>query len=158
MEPKALDKDQTTAKLCKRVSVELTRIDQNSQRQKEDTDSSSSRWQTLRKMSSDSCSSADTEIYERSEDTESSQEPDEKLEKEKNFEKFQSNTKKTLSNGDIKTELKTHYLSKWELQGLHRMINWLESLPVSKKGVPRDMLDPEAVLNDMKVHTYATFT
>ncbi len=43
-------------------------------------------------------------------------------------------------------------LTSFELQGLNMVVNWLENLAPTKKNVPKDITDPEALLRDAKVN------
>lgn len=52
--------------------------------------------------------------------------------------------------GNMK-ENKVCYLTKCELHGLAKLIQWIEEHPTAKKGYPKDILDPETLLNDAKV-------
>ncbi|XP_062590943.1 lysine-specific demethylase 2A-like isoform X1 [Saccostrea cucullata] len=153
-----------TPKLSKSVTIELTRIDQSSPKHRSVSDEENVTPQCVRsprKSSSDSCSSADTEIYDKSEDFLGSCANSE-------FQEKQMGAKQTVQKGKIKTsdsgykmvhspslrpskrENKTYYLTKWELNGLSQLIQWIEELPSAKKGYPKDVLDPEMLLNDAK--------
>jgi len=48
-------------------------------------------------------------------------------------------------------KVKTVYLSRFELEGLDVVVKWLESLPVGKRNVPKDIPEPDVLLNDMRV-------
>ncbi|VDI78385.1 F-box and leucine-rich repeat protein 10/11 [Mytilus galloprovincialis] len=113
--------------------------------------------QSPRKSTSDSCSSADTEIYERPDDiaghhgdidfSNVSKEITSKASK------LKMNEDSNSSAGSIeirrtKRERKNVHLTKWEIKGLKKMIEWLEDLPPSKKGIPKDLIDPEGVLRE----------
>jgi hypothetical protein len=50
-----------------------------------------------------------------------------------------------------KREHKNVHLTKWEIKGLKNLIEWLEDLAPAKRGVPKDIIDPEALLRDAKV-------
>lgn len=65
-------------------------------------------------------------------------------------------------NGAVKTEegaveckpRKGTALTRWEVEGLVKLIKWVEglqALPPGKRGVPRDLCEPEALLLDIKV-------
>ncbi len=43
------------------------------------------------------------------------------------------------------------YLTQWELKGLNVLIEWLDSLPPSKKSVPKDIHDPSGLVAEMRV-------
>ena len=138
--------------------IELTRIDQSSKVKSasDDENSNSQRIRSPRKSSSDSCSSADTEIYEKGEESTSTggvasekgdNKPNGKKVKNEDVSKEDNSWSRRIS----KRENKTYYLTRWELDGLEKLIQWIEDLPVNKKGIPRDMIDAEQVLLDMKV-------
>ena len=42
-------------------------------------------------------------------------------------------------------------LSRFELEGLQAVVSWLEGLPVGKRNVPKDIPEPDVLLNDMRV-------
>lgn len=52
----------------------------------------------------------------------------------------------------VKKNKKHVHLTKYELQGLIDVVAWIENLPPSKKGIPKDLIDPEVVLKEIKVH------
>lgn len=147
--------------LSKSIKIELTRIDQTIKKSPstDDEKTSSKQKGSPRKSSSDSCSSADTEIYER---------PDEIAGHhiEFDFSSVKELTRKASklkmnddsnSSGSIdmvrrpKREYKNVHLTKWEIKGLKKLIEWLEDLAPTKRGVPKDIIDPEALLRDAKV-------
>ena len=57
-----------------------------------------------------------------------------------------------LMNGHVNggTKNKVH-LTKYELEGLRKIISFLENLAVTKKFVPKDIMDPDGLLADSKV-------
>ena len=46
------------------------------------------------------------------------------------------------------------HLTKYELEGLAVIIQWLEELPPNKKRVPADIPDPDGLLRDAKVSRF----
>lgn len=148
--------------LSKSIKIELTRIDQTIKKSPstDDEKSMSKQKGSPRKSSSDSCSSADTEIYER---------PDEiaghhvELDFSSVTKELTSKANKLKMNEDSnssgsidmvrrpKREHKNVHLTKWEIKGLKNLIEWLEDLAPAKRGVPKDIIDPEALLRDAKV-------
>jgi len=48
-------------------------------------------------------------------------------------------------------KVRTVYLSRFELEGLKAVVDWLEGLPVGKRSVPKDLPDPDVLLKDVKV-------
>lgn len=52
----------------------------------------------------------------------------------------------------VKKNKKHVHLTKYELQGLIDVVAWIENLPPTKKGIPKDLIDPEVVLKEIKVH------
>jgi len=48
-------------------------------------------------------------------------------------------------------KVKSVYLSRWELDGLEAVVTWLEGLPVGKRNVPKDVLEPDELLSDVRV-------
>lgn len=152
-----------TSNISKSIKIELTRIDHQSVKKSPSADDEKSAIklkQSPRKSTSDSCSSADTEIYERPDDiaghhgdidfSNVSKEITSKASK------LKMNEDSNSSAGSIeirrtKRERKNVHLTKWEIKGLKKMIEWLEDLPPSKKGIPKDLIDPEGVLREAKV-------
>lgn len=154
----------TTPKLSKSVTIELTRIDQSPSIHRsvsEEEVVTPQRVRSPRKSSSDSCSSADTEIYDKSEDILGSLTSSES--QEKKMDSAQTGGKKPKSSDSTykmahspsvrvnKKDNKVCYLTKWETRGLTKLIQWIEEHPPAKKGYPKDILDPETLLNDAKV-------
>ncbi|XP_069134817.1 lysine-specific demethylase 2B-like isoform X1 [Argopecten irradians] len=150
-----------TPKMAKSVTIELTRIDQSPmKRSQSDDEDFTSRRRSPRKSSSDSCSSADTEIYERPEDMVVDNLTDGETEKDKKVEKpaFSGISKMEVASADVSESSgmsgsKPHkwvHLTKWELKGLHALIEWLEGLAPSKKGVPKELLEPDVLLEEAK--------
>ncbi|XP_063396735.1 lysine-specific demethylase 2A-like isoform X2 [Mytilus trossulus] len=151
-----------TSNISKSIKIELTRIDHQSVKKSPSADDEKSAIklkQSPRKSTSDSCSSADTEIYERPDDiaghhgdidfSNVSKEITSKASK------LKMNEDSNSSSGSIeirrtKRERKNVHLTKWEIKGLKKMIEWLEDLPPSKKGIPKDLIDPEGVLREAK--------
>jgi len=48
-------------------------------------------------------------------------------------------------------------LSRFELEGLKAVVEWLEGLPVGKRNVPKDLPEPDALLNDVRVSRISLF-
>ena len=156
-----------TPKLSKSVTIELTRIDQSPSIHRSISDEEVVAPQRIRsphKSSSDSCSSADTEIYDKSEDIFGPLSSSES--QEKKMDTCQAVCKKSKSSESAykmapspslrvnKRESKLCYLTEWERNGLSQLIEWIEEHPTAKKGYPKDILDPETLLNDAKVLIY----
>ena len=59
---------------------------------------------------------------------------------------------KLLVNGGVKKTPNVH-LTQYELRGLKAIVDWLQDLPKNKKFVPKDIVDPQALLQDAKVGT-----
>ncbi|XP_033747428.1 lysine-specific demethylase 2A-like [Pecten maximus] len=151
-----------TPKMVKSVTIELTRIDQSpiKRSQSDDECGTPGRRRSPRKSSSDSCSSADTEIYERPEEMVMDNFNDIEVEKDKKADKpaFSGISKMEVASTDMsempatsgsKPEKWVH-LTRWELQGLRTLIEWLEGLAPSKKGVPKELLEPDILLEEAK--------
>jgi len=49
------------------------------------------------------------------------------------------------------------HLSRFELEGLSAVAEWLESLPVGKRNVPKDLPEPDVLLNDVQVSRISLF-
>jgi len=49
------------------------------------------------------------------------------------------------------------HLSRFELEGLKAVVEWLEGLPVGKRNVPKDLPEPDALLNDVRVSRISLF-
>ncbi|XP_060069633.1 lysine-specific demethylase 2B-like [Ylistrum balloti] len=151
-----------TPKMAKSVTIELTRIDQSpiKRSQSDDECSTPGRRRSPRKSSSDSCSSADTEIYERPDEMVVDNLNDVDNDKDKKVEKavFSGVSKMEVASADVSEVTgvsgsksgKWVHLTKWELQGLRTLIEWLEGLAPTKKGVPKELLEPDTVLNEAK--------
>lgn len=135
-------------KLNKRLSVSLTRIDDTSPRRRSTSDDDSTASgptrspgqastlpRTGRKSSSESANSLELKSTEKAE------------------------VMKVPYKSPVKKKTKYVHLTKYELEGLVEVVGWVESLPPSKKGVPKDLIDAEAVVREVKVlylfHTYS---
>lgn len=143
---------QDTHKLSKSVTIELTRIDDTTLKKSNIEEESIPRKRASpRKFSSDSCSSADTVIYDKPSDLEDSpkQENDSAKDEKSGRKKIKAETESNLV--PVSKEKRWYHLTKHELKGLHELIKWIEDLPANKKGVPKDLVDPEAVLREAKV-------
>lgn len=47
------------------------------------------------------------------------------------------------------------HVVKRELDGVRRVLEWIRELPLSKRCVPKDILDPDALIHDAEVrHSY----
>ena len=55
-------------------------------------------------------------------------------------------------------KVKTVHLSRFELEGLDAVVKWLESLPVGKRNVPKDIPEPDLLLTDMRVSRISLFS
>jgi len=61
-------------------------------------------------------------------------------------------TKKPIVIGTATSHtVKTVCLSQFELEGLTAVLEWLESLPVGRRNVPKDIPEPDALLSDVRV-------
>ncbi|OWF40995.1 lysine-specific demethylase 2A-like [Mizuhopecten yessoensis] len=151
-----------TPKMAKSVTIELTRIDQSPIKRSPSDDECSTpgRRRSPRKSSSDSCSSADTEIYERPDEMVVDNVNDVEAEKDKKVDKpvFSGVSKMEVASADVSEVTSTSgsksqkwiHLTKWELQGLRTLVEWLEGLAPTKKGVPKELLEPESLLEEAK--------
>ncbi|KAL4224329.1 Lysine-specific demethylase 2A [Mactra antiquata] len=126
-------------KLSKRLSVSLTRIDDTSPRRKSSSDDdsvasgptrspgqASTQRRTGRKSSSESSNSLDLKSVDKNE------------------------AHKVPYKSPVKRKTKYVHLTKYELEGLIEVVAWVESLPVSKKGIPKDLIDPDTVVSEVK--------
>ncbi|KAH3886544.1 hypothetical protein DPMN_010555, partial [Dreissena polymorpha] len=124
-------------KLNKRLSVSLTRIDESSPgRRKSSSDEDS--------MASGPTRSPDQtgkRPYSRHSSSESSNSNDAKFSEEKIKGPYKS---------PVKMSKKHVHLTKFELEGLTEAVAWVESMPPTKKGVPKDLMDPHTVLSEIK--------
>jgi len=48
-------------------------------------------------------------------------------------------------------KVKSVCLSSFELDGLEAVVTWLEGLPLGKRNVPKDILEPDDLLRDVRV-------
>ncbi|XP_053376119.1 lysine-specific demethylase 2B-like isoform X2 [Mercenaria mercenaria] len=126
-------------KLNKRLSVSLTRIDDTSPGRKSTSDDdstasgptrspgqASSLPRTGRKSSSESANSLDLKSVDKPE------------------------IMKVPYKSPVKKKTKYVHLTKYELEGLIEVLAWVESLPPSKKGIPKDLIDPDTVLREVR--------
>ncbi|XP_060587380.1 lysine-specific demethylase 2A-like isoform X2 [Ruditapes philippinarum] len=126
-------------KLNKRLSVSLTRIDDTSPGRKSTSDDDSTASgptrspgqastlpRTGRKSSSESANSLDLKSVDKPE------------------------IMKVPYKSPVKKRTKYIHLTKYELEGLIEVLGWVESLPPTKKGIPKDLIDPDAVLREVK--------
>ena len=125
-------------KLSKRVSVNLTRIDDSPRRKSTSDDDSTASGPTRSPGQASTLSRSG-----RKSSTESINSTDGKAEKPEKL--------KVPYKSPVKKKMKYVHLTKWELEGLREIVGWVESLPVSKKGIPKDLIDPEAVVAEVKV-------
>ena len=51
----------------------------------------------------------------------------------------------------VKNRTKYVHLTKYELDGLIEAVNWVKNFPVARKGIPKDLIDPDAVLIEIQV-------
>lgn len=51
----------------------------------------------------------------------------------------------------VTRKVKPVHLSRFELEGLKAVVEWLESLPVGKRNVPKDLPEPDVLLSDVRV-------
>ncbi|XP_074640784.1 lysine-specific demethylase 2B-like isoform X2 [Tubulanus polymorphus] len=58
----------------------------------------------------------------------------------------------TVGAGDASDNLakKLIYLTKYELEGIRTLAQWLHGLPPAKKGIPKDIIDPLMLLKDVR--------
>ena len=49
--------------------------------------------------------------------------------------------------------VKTVCLSRFELEGLEAVVEWLAGLPAGKRNVPKDIPEPDVLLSDVRVST-----
>ncbi|KAL8580311.1 hypothetical protein ACOMHN_030935 [Nucella lapillus] len=116
-----------TPKLSKSITIELTRIDA---RLKSSFTEGEYSKKLLKKCASDSS------LLDR----------DESAGEEKETVKGEE------SSGESKPKRKSA-LTSWEVEGLVQLVKWvdgLNSLPLGKRGAPKDLLDPEGLLADFK--------
>ena len=154
-----IEQDIITPKLPKRVAVTLTRIDnayaQSPRRQSSSDDDStasgpprspmdaSNGHRLFRKSSTESSNSltdSNTDVKQSRPQTDRKS-------------NVQTNKVKKRECSSMKGMKKIN-LSKSEKIGLTKLVQWIEDLPPSKKGIPKDLLDPEAVLREIKVNLY----
>ncbi|KAK3599372.1 hypothetical protein CHS0354_036378 [Potamilus streckersoni] len=152
----------STPKLSKTVSIELRRIDESSVRRSssDDNDSVASGQPKSpsaalkfrsRKSSSDSvCSNTDVKSSALTELSDLAGRLDVNSEEESTLIKSEGDVKQSVSLDKPVKKKKYIHLTKYEILGLTRLAEWLESLPSSKKGIPKDLLDPEAVMVQIK--------
>jgi len=126
-------------KLNKRLAVSLTRIDDTSPRRKSTSDDDSTASGPTR---SPSQSSAQPRLSRKS-SSDSNNSSDMKLEKD--------DKPKAPYRSPVKKHKKHVHLTKYELEGLIEVVSWIDSLPPNKKGIPKDLIDPETVLKEIKV-------
>lgn len=68
-----------------------------------------------------------------------------------------SKQKKSSSLSEISKKMGNVMLTKYEREGLQAIVKWLESLPANKKGIPKDIHDPDLLLRDTRVSYWSTF-
>ena len=59
-------------------------------------------------------------------------------------------SKKALKDSDGSNKKWVH-LTKWELEGLIQLVGKVQTFPLHKRGVPKDLSDPDGLLADVKV-------
>jgi hypothetical protein len=52
---------------------------------------------------------------------------------------------------EICSKMANVMLTKYEIEGLRAVVKWLKSLPTTKKGVPKDIPNPDQLLKDAQV-------
>ncbi|XP_046544000.1 lysine-specific demethylase 2A-like isoform X2 [Haliotis rubra] len=115
-----LEKDEEQ-KLSKSVTIPLTRIDDSGIKKSQSDDESLRNSRSVRKLSTDSVHSENG---------------------------FAENGDMDKRSGD--SGRRWVHLTKFELEGLAKLVEKVENLPLNKRRVPKDLLDPDAVLRDIK--------
>lgn len=124
-----------TPKLSKSVTIELTRID--------DTLKSALGEDDLSRRLLKKCASDSVLVETVQSESDSTNERGDK----------ESGVKGESGTNETKVK-KVPYLTSWEIDGLHKLIKWVEGLyelPPIKRGIPKDLIDPESLLSDIKV-------
>ena len=119
-----------TPKLSKSITIELTRIDAGLKSSFAEGEYSK---KLLKKCASDSS------LLDR---------------EESGGEEREVGAVKSEEGGGESKVKKAAMLTKWEVDGLVKLVKYvdgLNTLPLSKRGVPKDMLEPEALLSEIKV-------
>jgi hypothetical protein len=65
--------------------------------------------------------------------------------------------KSSSSMSEICSKMANVMLTKYEREGLRAIVKWLESLPANKKGLPKDIPDPDLLLRDTRVSYLCCF-
>ncbi|XP_052799736.1 lysine-specific demethylase 2A-like [Mya arenaria] len=134
------EKDQGSANsieetLNKRLAVSLTRIDETTRRRSTSDDDSTASGPTR------SPGQSGNPLLSRNSSSESCNSNDMKLSEEKPKGPYSSPVKRT----------KKHvHLTKYELEGLTEVANWVDNLPPSKRGIPKDLIDPGTILKEIR--------
>lgn len=116
-----LEKDEEQ-KLSKSITIPLTRIDDSGIKKSQSDDESLRNSRSVRKLSTDSVHS------------------------ENGFAENGDMDKRNSDGGR-----RWIHLTKYELDGLAKLVEKVENLPLNKRGVPKDLLDPDAVIRDVRV-------
>ena len=135
-----------TPKLPKRVAVTLTRIDSQSPRRQSSSDDDSIASGPPRSPLE---ASNEHLLYRKSSTESSTSVPDTNTDSKHN--KTVSSVQKGKDSSSVKKKMKSVFLTKYEKIGLTRLVQWIEDLPPTKKGIPKDLLNPEAVMREIKV-------
>ena len=149
-----LEPEILTPKLPKRVAVTLTRIDnaysQSPRRPSSSDDDSMASGPPISPRETTNGHA----LYRKS-STESSNSVQDDLKQNKTHSEaklsVQTDKSKGKEGSSVKKKLKNVHLTKYEKIGLTKLVQWIEDLPPTKKGIPKDLLNAEAVLREMKV-------
>ena len=141
-----LEQEITTPKLSKRVAVTLTRIDSQSPRRVSSSDDDSMASGPPRSPQE----ASDGHRLNRKSSTESSTSVADSNADSKHS-KTVPNVPKGKETSSVRKKDKSVFMTKYEKIGLTKLVQWIEDLPPSKKGIPKDLLNPEAVMREIKV-------
>ena len=141
-----LDIGNGTPKLSKRVAVTLTRIDSQSPRRQWSSDDDSMASEPPRSPPE---ASDGKRLYRKSSSESSTSVPDSNADLKHS--KTVPNVQKGKESSSVKKKMKSVFMTKYEKIGLTKLVQWIEDLPPSKKGIPKDLLNADAVMREMKV-------
>lgn len=142
------DKDPKSSqhKLSKSITIELTRIDEKNLPRASSDDENTAIKRTGRR----------TDGSEKGKEMKRSRSPasvDDKSETEETLGEKESKEdllKDGIIDGVKFFQKKNLHLTKIELKGLEKLVQWLESLPPTKKNVPKDISEPESLIKEFK--------
>ncbi|CAI9734561.1 lysine-specific demethylase 2A-like isoform X3 [Octopus vulgaris] len=135
-------------KLSKSITIELTRIDEkNFPRASSDEESAPTKGSRSRRGNGTDSKGRDSKRARSPASIDDKSETDDLLNEKDSKEDLY---KDSITEGAKFVPKKNVHLTKIELAGLEKLVQWLESLPPAKKNVPKDISEPDQLIKEFK--------